>query len=58
MPKTNITNIQNIKVQDQLGTAISAINDGAGRACGAGGDGIDAGTGGDGLQNNPRLGGG
>ena len=40
MPKAHTTNIPNIKVQDQIGTAISAIIYGAG---------------GDGLQNNtPR----
>ena len=52
MPKAHTTNIPNIKVQDQIGTAISAIMYGAGGADGAGGT---DGAGGDGLQNNtPR----
>ena len=49
MPKAHTTNIPNIKVQDQIGTAISAIMYGAGGTDGAGGAG---GAGGDGLQNN------
>jgi len=44
MPKAHTTNIPNIKVQDQIGTAISAIIYGAGRAGGAGGDGLQNNT--------------